>query len=149
MSRYISLLVALAVASNAGAKCAYAPDVQAEVAVNSCESVTFGASASAITWFDPNGTPLYREGSTFSGTFLAVTVKKSRLVGEGDNHGFHSWPAGEQRSLFVAAPVNSTCPAKLPAILKVVSADICCDVFPLHDECLVPNSVIRVKLVSP
>lgn len=153
MNRYAMFLVALSVAGGASAKCVYRPHIEAEVLVTSCESVLFGASTSSFAGFNPGGSPLYKEGSTLSGTFLSVTVQKSRFVWsdlpDHRTNGFHTWGKGEVHSLFIAEPAGSTCALTLPTTLKVITTDVCCDMFPRHDECLVPESVIRVKLVSP
>jgi hypothetical protein len=136
MKRLLALVLALALAVNSYARCVYRPPVEAEVLVNSCESVTFGASSAASAYFGPDSR-LYKTGSTLSGTFLAVTVKKS-----------DTWPKGERRSLFVAAPSESVCPKVIPSTLKVRTTDLCCDSLPLGEGCLVPESVTRVTVVS-
>jgi hypothetical protein len=150
MKQCLAVTIGLIIASNSFAKCVYRPHVAADVLVTSCESVVFGASSSISTDFDPGGSPLYKEGNTLSGTFMAVTVKKSWFVWtdlpDHRTNGFNTWAKGETRSLFIAAPWSSTCPKALPATLKVVTTDVCCDMFPLRDECLVPTSVSRVNL---
>jgi hypothetical protein len=135
MKRLLILLLALALTINAHARCVYSPPIHAEVLVDSCEPVTFGASAAASAYFGSDS-HLYKPGSTLTGTFLAVTVKTS-----------DTWPKGERRSLFVAAPDESVCPKVIPSTLKVITTDFCCDYLPLGEGCLVPASVTRVTIV--
>jgi hypothetical protein len=151
MKRYLTVPLALALATNSYGKCVYRPHIEAEVQLDSCESVTFGASSSTFLGFAPD-TPLYKQGSTLSGTFLAVTVKKSWFdwtdLPDHRTNGFHTWRKGETHSLFVAAPIDSVCPKVIPSTLKVITTDFCCDTLPMREECLVPASVIRVTIVS-
>ena len=153
MNRYPIFLAALSVAGSASAKCVYRPHIEAEVLVTSCQSVVFGASKASFAGFNLGGSPLYKEGSTLSGTFLSVTVQKSWFVWsdlpDHRTNGLHTWNKGKAHSLFIAEPAGSTCAVTLPITLKVITTDVCCDTLPRHDECLVPKSVIRVKLASP
>src|SRR5215470_4664910 len=113
------------------ARCVYAPRIQADVRTWSCIPATFGAGGSAFY----NYGPLYKSGSTHSGTLIGIEVTNSHFVwNAGEPHrsnGARLWQRGDQRILFVDATATTTCPKSLPSTMTVVEVEKCCDVMPM------------------
>jgi hypothetical protein len=133
------------------AKCAGFPlrsHVEATVEVSSCVAVTLGGSDSKIYGIGR----MYPEHGSLSGSLLGVEVKKSHLVRDDPNSGSgvdaHQWKRGEQKTVFVAAPIRNVCPKSLPSTMTVSFREQCCDVVPTNGNCLVPGSVYVVEVVN-
>jgi hypothetical protein len=151
------IALAALVSTSSNAKCVYRPDIQADVVVDSCAAVTFGPSNMRLSFGVSevdlgNSSPVYKAGSSFSGTFLSATVKKSHVVPHDPMSLPHDWlrlwTPGQMRALFVAKPPSEACPKFLFTTLTVMTAETCCDLLPFVDQCLVPSAVTRVVIIS-
>jgi hypothetical protein len=145
-------LLSATLASPAGAKCIYHPEIRATVTVDGCVAVTLGASGSRYILGDEEWGPRYRAGATLSGTLISVSVKSARFTWPGTSrhfvNGVRLWVKGESRSLFVKKAAADVCPAALPTDITVQSQRICCDTVPGDWECLLPRAVALVEVVA-
>lgn len=137
--------------SNAFAQCVRQPDIRADVVVQSCLAVTFTSTGARWKVAEKETEPLYAIGSSLSGTFLSVVADGSQVVWhEGQSrvaNGIHPWARGEKLSLFVAKGVEDACSTPIGEQLTVQTEFVCCDTLPHANRCLVPNTVVLVKLV--
>jgi hypothetical protein len=136
------LLFLFTIAQDALGRCVYDPPIRADVTIAGCVAVTFSSSQSQVD-FGSKAASLYKEGASYSGTFLLVTVKSSAFVSREDGRGKgQPWAAGDLKSLFVHRPSDEVCPSKLSEeIVTVTTASRCCDVVPFEGSCLVPLTV--------
>jgi hypothetical protein len=145
--------VLFAVATNDGvAKCVSRPNIRADVLVQSCVAVTFGPSN--LREEVPDGPPLpwYKPGLSYSGSLLAAVVISSHFDwGDGAKHitnGAHLWTRGDMLSFFVDKPPSEACPAIRNKPITIETDYDCCDTWPVEGKCLVPQSIMRVSVVS-
>jgi hypothetical protein len=136
------LLFVFTIAQDALARCVYDPPIRADVTIDGCVAVTFSSSQSQVD-FGSRAASLYKEGASYSGTFLLVTVKSSAFVSQEDGPGKgQPWSTGDFKGLFVHSPADEVCPVKLSQeIVTVTTESRCCDVLPFAGSCLVPLTV--------
>jgi hypothetical protein len=133
-------------------KCPSTPVVTATVVISSCAAATFapGNASYGPSSADPGRLDLERE--SFSGTVMSAVVRSARFTGDRSyEHRMDAaelWRKGASATLFVARPVDGVCPDKLPVEIAVQTARKCCDVLPLRGQCLIPDSIIPVTILS-
>jgi hypothetical protein len=140
----VLLLAVFSIEQNANAMCVYDPPIRADVTIDGCVAVAFSSSHSQLD-FGPRSAPLYKDGASYSGTFLRVTIKSSAFVSQKDGHG-PPWAAGDKESLFVDGPSDQVCPLELSSeVVTVTTRSRCCDQVPLAGSCLVPIPIVTVS----
>jgi len=148
---WVPVLFAVA-ANDVVAQCVSRPNIRANVLVQSCVAVTF--ESSNLREEVPGGPPLpwYKPGRSYSGTLLAAVVVSSHFDWvEGAKHitnGAHLWAGGARLSLFVDKPTSEVCPDTRNKPVAVETKYDCCDTWPVEGKCLVPESIVRVSIVS-
>jgi hypothetical protein len=146
------LLLSVILADNVTAKCVFAPNIRANVLVQSCVAVTFAPSSLGIEFTKGDLVPWYKKESSYSGTLISVKVKNAKFVWDNSEkhlaNGFRVWAYEQTLTLFVAKSVDETCPAALGDLITVETDRYCCDKLPLADRCLVPSSLISVIELS-
>jgi hypothetical protein len=152
---FVVLLSAVLV-EPAESKCAYHPEIGAEVTIYRCVAVTFSAADVRYT-FGPPGSqedawPMNNSGDALSGTLLTVSVKRAHYVWK-DSMGHYTggmplWKKGESQTLFANAQPSGVCPQILPADVSVETLWVCCDSGGW--ECLLPPTMplVRIKAVK-
>jgi hypothetical protein len=147
-----TFLLSLVLVSGSYSKCIFAPVLRANVHVQSCVAVTFAPSDMTLDFGGGRTGRLYEPGATFSGTLLSVRVTESHFVWEtGEIHrtnNFQPWKHGEGQTLFIALPVDQVCPPNFEGTLVVETERDCCDVLPVKGKCLVPDTIVSVRLSS-
>jgi hypothetical protein len=138
------LLALFSIEQNANAMCVYDPPIRADVTIDGCLAVAFSSSHLQLD-FGPKSAPLYKDGETYSGTFLRVTVKSSAFVSQKDGQG-PPWAAGDREGLFVDGPPDQVCPSQLSSeVVTVTTRSRCCDQLPMDGSCLVPIPIVTVS----
>lgn len=143
-------LLSVALLNSSYSKCIFAPMQRANVNVQSCVAVTFAPSDITLDFGGGHTGRLYEPGATYSGTLLSVRVAESHFVWDaGEKHrtnGFHPWKHGQEQTLFLALPVDQACPTNYGGSLSVDTDRDCCDVLPVRGRCLVPATIVSVRL---
>ena len=146
-----TLALVVVMAGDGNAKCLHVPNLRADVYIESCLSVRFGASAAHRKVAEDLLEPMYERGSSLSGTFLSVVVKESHFFWPAgaahDTNGSHPWMKRERRSLFVERPPDQVCPTAIAEPIAIETESLCCDTTPQADMCLLPDTVDRVSVV--
>jgi hypothetical protein len=138
------LLAVFSIGQIASAMCVFVPPIRADVTIDGCLAVAFSSSHSQLD-VGAGSAPVYRDGASYSGTFLRVTIKSSAYVSQKDGQG-PPWAAGDRQSLFVHGPPDLVCPSQLSADVVTVTTEArCCDQLPIDGSCLVPIPIVTVS----
>jgi len=149
---FIVALVCLSIAASSGtvfSGCMAAPSVLALVNIVDCKGVMFEASPSLRKYSPGKGLPGDEKGARITGVLITADVEESTLVWpvptKDDRSYINKLPRGRSKLLFIKGSAEWTCPGLLPKRTHVVTQDRCCDVLPLTDICLVPQSIPDVS----